>query len=599
MPSNSARLFLLCGLLFLGAVGLRSAVDLQSATGSGLPNGVASGDTTQTSTVLWARSNALGRMFFIVATDAGILSVASPFQIDPGLVTFIVRVLTVVVTDVSLPVKVNVTRLMPGRQYYYRIIDSHLNTGGGRFVTSAADGVRAGLRFGVTGDWRGELSPYPSVRNAAESDLDFFVFLGDTIYADYASDAVRNPDGSRKDQVETIHEFRAKHAEVYSTRFDLNTLADLRAATSVLATIDDHEVTDDFAGGAPPSSDPRFQTFPGDFINDTPPYDNGIQAFQEYQPLRDEFYGVTGDPRTAGKRKLYRFRTYGEDAAVIVLDGRSFRDTELTPANLAVPGDPVRFILESFDSRRTMLGRAQLADTKRDLLVAHRRGITWKFVVVPEPIQNLGVVAAQDRFEGYSAERTEILRFIHENGIRNVVFISADLHGTLVNNLTYQERPFGPHIRTSAFEVVTGSVAFDAPFGPEVINLAGQLGLIGPAEKAFYDSLPVAADADDVLNDKDDFLKELVRQQIAPFGYDPLGLTGSPVEATLLEGDYIAVHTYGWTEFQIDAHTQQLRVTTYGIPPYSEIELLASPAAITNRVPVIVSRFQVAPRRNR
>jgi len=30
-------------------------------------------------------------------------------------------------------------------------------------------------------------------------------------------------------------------------------------------------------------------------VNDTKFYENGLQAFQEYNPLQDEFYGATGD----------------------------------------------------------------------------------------------------------------------------------------------------------------------------------------------------------------------------------------------------------------------------------------------------------------
>lgn len=540
-----------------------------------LPNQVASGDTTRTSTVLWARSNNRGPVFFFVSTDLNFTS--------------IVRVLHAEVTQPSVPVKVEVQGLEPGTQYFYLVTDSGLRLSTGRFATAARRNTFAGLRFGVSGDWRGELAPYPSIANADERGLDFFVSLGDTIYADVPSPAVP------QHQAETLEEFRAKQNEVYSTVFGLNTLGDLRASTSILATIDDHEVTNDFAGGAHASSDPRFAEFGDVLINDTPLFDNGLRAFQEYNPLRNQFYGDTGDARTAGERKLYRFRTYGSDAAAFVLDARSFRDRELVPANLANPADVARFLIESFNPARTMLSAQQLQDLKDDLLRAHQQGITWKFVMVPEPIQNLGPVAAADRFEGYAAERTQLLKFINENGIQNVVFIAADVHGTLVNNLTYQEVPFGPQISTGAWEIVTGAVAYDAPFGPTVVNLGAALGLITPAQLAFYNSLPVANDPDDFPNDKDDFLKGLINTQIAPLGYDPLGLTGSPIAATLLQGDYIAVHTYGWSEFRINRQTQQLRVTTFGIPSYTRTELLADPHAVVNRVPEVVSQFVVEP----
>jgi len=75
-------------------------------------------------------------------------------------------------------------------------------------------------------------------------------------------------------------------------------------------------------------------------------------------------------------------------------------------------------------------------------------------------------------------ERTELLQFINENNIENVVFVAADIHGNKVaNNLTYQEVPFSPQISTAKLlEVTTGSVALDAPFGPTVIDLATDLG---------------------------------------------------------------------------------------------------------------------------
>jgi 3-phytase/alkaline phosphatase D len=52
------------------------------------------------------------------------------------------------------------------------------------------------------------LAPYPSIANVAGRKLDFFVNLGDTIYADVASPAVTNS------QARTLEQFRRKHAEV-------------------------------------------------------------------------------------------------------------------------------------------------------------------------------------------------------------------------------------------------------------------------------------------------------------------------------------------------------------------------------------------------
>jgi len=556
-----------------------------------LPNGVASGDVTQDSVVLWTRSTVTGDVTFEYSTSNDFASLAGT--------------VTATVTDGTIPVKVEVDGLEAGTDYYYRVTDASGNTKPGQFETAAAVGEYAGLRFGVSGDWRGELAPYPAIANADEQDLAFFVEHGDTIYADYPSPAVPNP------QTVTLEEYRAKHGEVYGDRFNTNTWSDLRASTAIYATIDDHEVIDDFSGGETIGSDPRLlEAFPGDdpnaLVNDSTLFENGLQVFQEYNPIRDEFYGETGDDRTANERKLYRADTFGSDAATFVLDTRSFRDAPLVAPDITNPADVGRFLVESATLDRQFLGDVQLADLKADLVSAQENGVTWKFVMVPEPIQELGIYSV-DAFEGYAKERTEILKFVEENGIDNVVFVAADIHGTFVNNLTYTDVVGGPRVATDVWEITTGSVAFDPAFGPAVIDFATVAGLIPPEQRAFYDALPIASDTDDLLNDKDDFLKFAFQSLvIGPGGYDPIGLNtnltaeqgliGSfDVEANLLQGDYVAAHTFGWTQFDIDPETQVLTVTTYGIEAYTEAELLADPAAILSRVPAIVSQFEVLP----
>jgi phosphodiesterase/alkaline phosphatase D-like protein len=534
-----------------------------------LPNGVASGDTDQTSTVLWTHSLTKGTVTFQYSSDL-------TFATD-------LHTLTATVTDVTQPVKVQVTGLMPGTDYCYRATDAGNATGQGHFRTAAPLGLYAGLNFGVAGDERGDLAPFPSIANAAGSNLDFYLEFGDTIYADFPSPALSKP------QATTLSDFRTKQNEVYSARDGLNTFASLRGSTSVLATIDDHEVTDNFAGGAPPASDPRFDNT-GTYINQTNLYKNGVQAFEEYNPIQNRTYGATSDPVTAGKPDFYRFNTYGQDAAVFTLEARSFRNQELPPVtdptNLA---QVAAFLAASFDPTRTLLGHTQFVQLESDLQTAQNDGITWKFVMIPEPIENFGVLAAEDRYEGYAYERNALLRFIDQNHINNVVFVTADFHGTTVNRLSYQDSPFGPEHPTSAFEIITGPVAFDKPFGPTIVDLATQLHLITPAQNAFYNSLPEGLA-------KEQFLAGLINPQLAALGYPLLSPTANPLpNLKLLQGLYMATDVYGWTDFSIDPDTQQLTVTTYGITPYTQADLQANPAGVTGRVPQVVGKFVVTP----
>lgn len=537
-----------------------------------MPNGVASGDTTQTSTVLWTRSTTPGTVTFEVATDDAFTDV------------FIVA--DAEVTDPTLPVKVNISALTPNTPYFYRVTDAGGTTLTGQFRTAAGAGEKVGLRFGVSGDWRGELRPYVGVKNVVERDLAFFVALGDTIYADLPS--LDFPD----EQAVTVEDYRIKHMEVYTERYDRNYWADIRATTSILASIDDHEVTNDFAGGASPASDPRFAGFEGEYINQTELYRNGLQVFAEFNPLRKDFYEDTGDPRMDGRHRLYRYNTYGDTAAVFMLDARSFRDEAVPQANpLVIFNATARdnFRKSMFEPGRTMLGRPQVEDLKRDLLAAQEAGIIWKFVMLPEPAQNTGWFNGNDRWEGYAPERTEVMAFINDNGIKNVVFVAADVHTTFINELVYETEALGEQTPVAgAFEISTGSVAFYPPTGMALVDGAAQFGLLAEDEYEAYQAATLA--------EKDAVLLRLYTQYITQLqAYPDLGLSDAVLDLAAFEGLPVAGHTFGWTEFDIDAETQALTVTTYGVAAYDAETAANSGEAVLALTPEVMSRFTVNP----
>lgn len=526
---------------------------------------VASGDVSSDSAVLLAQPTATGAVTVRVAADPDFAEVVAAFEAESD--------------DLLVPVKLVVEGLAAGMRYWYEARDAAGQADVGTFRTAAGAEERRGLRFGVSGDWRGELRPYPALANLPGERLDFFVALGDTIYADVPSPAVP------KRQCTTLEDFRRKHAEVYADALGRKSMADVRASTAWLSTIDDHEVTNDFSGGAHPSAHPLFAGYAGAFIHETELFDNALRAFVEHHPMRDEYYGDTGDPRTAHKRKLYRFRRYGRDAAVFVLDARSFRDEEIP--RLASPGarNAQTWFQNAFEPGRTMLGAAQIEQLMADLLEAEAAGVTWKFVVVPEPIQNLGPILGEDRFEGYAAERTRLLRFLHENGLRNVVFIAADIHCAIINNISYRHGYGQPQIATDMWEITTGATAYAAPFGPTVVSILAGVPIIGPLFELIYEGLD--------RDGKDELIVDSINTLLEGWGYDPIGLSGSSVPATLLEGRWASLHTYGWTLFEIDAATQRLTVTTYGIDWYDRETLLDDPFDVLDRRPRVVSRFVV------
>ena len=151
---------------------------------------------------------------------------------------------------------------------------------------------------------------------------------------------------------------------------------------------------------------------------------------------------------------------------MFMLDSRSFRDEPIELFGLPVAALPP----QAYERGRTMLGSAQLRELLLDLKDAHNKGITWKFVLVPEPIQNLGWFLASDRFEGYARERAQILDYIQSFCIANVVFISGDIHASIANNLTYKKQFLDLKRYSQTWDISTGPVAYKTPYGQDLID---------------------------------------------------------------------------------------------------------------------------------
>jgi 3-phytase/alkaline phosphatase D len=529
---------------------------------SEFPNGVAAGDVDQSSAVLWARAGIPGNVIFEIGTDPCFTS--------------ILQALEETVTEPMIPAKVKVRGLDAGTRYFYRAcLDScsppadcsppSSGEAWGRFRTPLADGS-SGVRFGVSSCWQDDMRPLAGFQNIPARDLDFFVALGDTVYADN-----RVTGCPKTPMAVSLDDFRCAHEVAVSSRTGgRNVLAEVRASTSIYATIDDHEVRDNFAGGGALVPGGEFcQSGPKPcwklkYVNETNLYKRGLRAFEEYHPIAHETYSTGLRRLNAGKQKLYRYRTFGTDAAIMVLDARSFRDS------------PVK---RDRSKRSSMLGDVQLQDLIEDLQDAQDRGITWKFVMVSVPIQNLGPLSLE-KVESYAIERRKLLDFIVTEGIDNVVFVSGDLHGTLVNNLIAREA--GPNIYTRAWDIITGPGGH-VPMGHDLTKKLPQ------NVRKNYESLPRAG--------QDLFIEQLFNKDLDALNLPQIGLCGPGIPAKLLEGSYVAANTNGWTEFEIDAVTQKLMVTTYGVPWYAADAYRPSQPnfILDTHRPEVVSRFEVRP----
>ncbi len=398
-------------------------------------HGVASGDVTPDGVVLWTRVDREATLTLEVATDAAFENVVLEQEIEAP-------------PERDFTAKGEVSGLEPGTQYYYRFRDGDSISPTGQFRTAPLDGEAAPVRFVFSGDSDGTVQddgtrPFDfAVLDAARREnADFFLYFGDTIYAD-------SPFGER---AETLDAYRAKYKE----NREIQLLRDLLASTAVYTVWDDHEVVNDFSG----------QTVDRALLG------AGRQAFREYMP-------ISGDTQPD---VLFRRFRWGSAVDLIILDERSYRsdsvedscppgadEPDLLPG-LGLPGVPspyrdfraaidlppdtdLRCVAALLDPDRTMLGRQQ----KQFLLDALRDSdATFKFIVNEVPIAELAGLP-YDRWEGYRAERDEILTFIRDERIANVVFLTTDFHANIISPVRIKLD--GAPVAT---EVITGPIAHE------------------------------------------------------------------------------------------------------------------------------------------
>jgi phosphodiesterase/alkaline phosphatase D-like protein len=197
----------------------------------------------------------------------------------------------------------------------------------------------------------------------------------------------------------------------------------------------------------------------------------------------------SGDPSV-----MYRSFRWGKDVELFMLDGRSFRSESSAGTCTEggqpdpLPGAALLSAPESLRGIREFVGlpaelppgcRDSLDDPARTLLGAEQKQwlkdqlaastATWKIVANPVPVQSL-LVSPYDRWEGYAAERREILEFIRDEAIDNVVFLATDFHANIFGPVRIDPFDSTPPV---AYEAVTGPIA-TAPLQQEIVSAVGE-----------------------------------------------------------------------------------------------------------------------------
>ncbi|HEX6242916.1 MAG TPA: alkaline phosphatase D family protein [Polyangiales bacterium] len=334
--------------------------------------------------------------------------------------------------DSDYTARVDLTGLPPGQDVFLRVRFSGLRNERAlseavlgrlrtpswlrRDVRLVWGGDTAGQGFGINPDFGG-MRIYETMR---QREPDLFIHSGDTIYADGPIPAEKTVEDGKlwrnlvteeKSKVaETLAEFRGNY------KYNLLD-ANVRAFNAEVPQIwqwDDHEVTNNWSDSKDLSSNAAYTEKNVPLL-----VARGTRAFLEYAPLRSQ-----GDEE---RERVYRHISYGPLLDVFVLDMRSYR------AANGENREPAQ------SDATTFLGREQLEWLKRRLASSRA---TWKIVAADMPI---GLIvgdgknaAGKDVFEaiangsgpalGRELELAELLQFVKRRRVRNVVWLTADVH---------------------------------------------------------------------------------------------------------------------------------------------------------------------------
>jgi alkaline phosphatase D len=425
-----------------------------------IPYGVASGDVTHHSAIIWSRADRPSRMIVEYASTESMRHarrMEGPAALEAN----------------DFTAKLDLIGLPAGQRIFYRVYFEDLTYPRhysepwmGSFTTAPQQkrdlhlvwsGDTAGQGFGINPDWGG-MKIY---RTMHEMQPDLFIHSGDYIYADGPIPAeITLDDGSiwknlttpeKAKVAETLAEFRGNYAynllDEHVQRFN--------ASVPQLVQWDDHETLNNWYPGEHLHNDDRYTVKSASLLAA-----RGKRAFFEYTPIRETLMAP---------ERIHRAFFYGPSLDIFMLDMRSYRG----------PNSYNRQPTASSDT--AFLGPGQLAWLQHSLRTSKA---TWKIIASDMPI-GLIVSDGNTAFEnvangdgiplGRELEIADLLRFIKTHKIANVVWLTADVHYAAAhyydpNEAQFQEfTPFWEFVAGPLNAGTFGPNRLDHTFGPQVV----------------------------------------------------------------------------------------------------------------------------------
>jgi len=409
-----------------------------------ITHGVAIGDVRAHSAVIWSRSNKSAEMHVRLKDH-------SHDSVD-------------VTAESDYTGKIMLKDLKADTKYKYKVWfgknnKASKNAISGTFHTAPHKNDNEEIHFAWGGDVAGQNvcrdvnEGFPVFNALNDENLDFFIGLGDMIYADGTCSSTGRYGNEQIAgdflQAATMKDYWA-HWKY--TRED-DGLRKLLGSVPYYAIWDDHEVVNDFGPLHDTRNNPPYT--PGEHL-----LPKGLNANLHYNPVAEH-------PNTP--KRLYRSIRWGKNLEMFILDERQYRDANLTADNE--------------DRPKTMLGREQLTWLKQSLQASDA---TWKIIISSVPLSIPTGFPPEfgrdgwgnfDQTTGFEKEIIDILAFMKDKGMYNVAFITTDVHFAEVFKYT----PFANSPDFNVYEFVTGPLNaglfpnrdFDDTLNPESLFFYG------------------------------------------------------------------------------------------------------------------------------
>jgi alkaline phosphatase D len=399
--------------------------------------GVASGDPEPDGFVLWTRlaptplaEDGLGGM------PSRDVPVEWEVAADPHFRRVARRGVAVARPESAHTVHVELSDLLPGREYFYRFRAERYVSPVARTRTAPQPWANcASLAMAFVSCSQYEHGYFTAYQRLAEDEPELILHLGDYQY-EYQAGVYNIPGGNPRDhegpETVTLANYRQRHAQYKSD-------PDLQAAHAVApwaVVFDDHEIENNWADEVPEQPDPNFAARRA----------AAFQAYYENMPLRR-----TSIPHGIDMQ-LYRRLHWGRLATFHMLDTRQFRDDQAC-------GDGYKECAAAYDPARSITG----AEQEQWLLDGFRRStarwdILGQQVFFGQRDNNSGpaTVTSMDAWDGYVASRDRITRGWVDAGVRNPVVLTGDVHAHWADELKLDYAD--PTSKTVGTELVCSSI---------------------------------------------------------------------------------------------------------------------------------------------